>query len=53
MRWEFDADGDLVRGTGVRPFPIGKSFALRRWDGDFGDYADFAGTRVPTFGEAW
>jgi hypothetical protein len=50
---EFNDAGDLVRATGVRPFPIGKTFVPRRWGGDFGEYTDFAGTRVPSFGEAW
>jgi hypothetical protein len=53
VRWEFDASGDLIRATGVRPFPVGKTFTARRWGGDFGEYEDFAGTRVPAFGEAW
>jgi hypothetical protein len=53
VRWEFDAAGDLVRATGVRPFPIGKAFERRRWGGDFGEYTHFGDTRVPAFGEAW
>jgi uncharacterized protein DUF6544 len=53
VRWGFDVEGDLVRATGVRPFPLGKSFVPRRWGGDCGEYEDFAGTRVPSFGEAW
>jgi hypothetical protein len=53
VRWGFDAEGDLVRATGVRPFPLGKMFVPRRWGGDCGEYEDFAGTRVPSFGEAW
>ena len=53
VRWEFDELGDLVRATGVRPFPVGKTFERRRWGGNFGEYAGFAGTRVPMFGEAW
>jgi hypothetical protein len=53
VRWDFDAQGDLVRATGMRPFPVGKSFERRRWGGDFGEYTDFGGTRVPAFGEAW
>jgi hypothetical protein len=53
VRWEFDAGGDLVRATGVRPFPVGKTFELTRWGGDFGQYQDFGGTRAPAFGEAW
>jgi hypothetical protein len=53
VRWEFNDAGDLVRATGVRPFPIGKTFVPMRWGGDFGEYTDFAGTRVPSFGEAW
>ena len=53
VRWEFNAAGDLVRATGVRPFPVSKTFEHRRWGGDFGEYDDFAGTRVPSFGQAW
>jgi hypothetical protein len=53
VRWTFNETGDLVRATGVRPLPVGKSFVPRRWGGDFGEYAEFAGTRVPSAGEAW
>lgn len=53
VRWEFDASGDMVRATGTRPFPIGKTFVPRPWGGDFGDFERFAGTRIPTVGEAW
>ena len=53
VRWEFDDGGDPVRATGVRPFRVGKEFVTRRWGGDFGAYARFARTRVPSFGEAW
>ena len=53
VRWELDEAGDLARATGVRAFPVGKTFVPKPWGGDFGEYAIFAGTRVPTFGEAW
>jgi hypothetical protein len=53
VRWELDDAGGPVRATGVRPFPTGKGFVDRRWGGDFGNYRDFAGTRVPSVGEAW
>jgi hypothetical protein len=53
VRWEFNAEGDPIRASGVRPFPAGKSFVPTPWGGDFSDYRDFAGTRVPSFGEAW
>jgi hypothetical protein len=53
VRWEFDAVGDPVRATGVRPLPVGKSFVATRWGGDFREYKEFAGTRAPSFGEAW
>jgi hypothetical protein len=53
VHWGFNDAGDLARATGVRPFPVGKTFVPRRWGGDFGDYATFDGTRVPSFGEAW
>ena len=50
---EFDAGGDIVRATGTRPFAVGKSFVPTPWGGDFGDYASFDGTRIPTYGQAW
>ena len=53
VRWEFDAAGDVVRATGTRPFPVGKSFVPRPWGGDFGEFDRLAGTRIPTLGEAW
>jgi uncharacterized protein DUF6544 len=53
VRWQFDEAGDLVGATGVRPFPVGKSFVPRPWGGDFGEYERLAGTRVPTSGQAW
>lgn len=53
VRWEFNEAGDLVRATGVRPFPVGKTFVASHWGGNFDEYEDFAGTRVPAFGEAW
>jgi hypothetical protein len=53
VRWEFDDAGDFVRATGVRPFPVGKTFVPRPWGGDYAEHTDFAGTRVPSFGEAW
>jgi hypothetical protein len=53
VRWEFNHAGQLVRATGLRPFPIGKTFVPMRWGGDFGEYTDFAHTRVPSLGEAW
>ncbi len=49
----FDAAGVPVRATGVRPFLDGKTVVPRAWGGDFGEYASFAGTRVPTLTEAW
>lgn len=53
VRWELDDAGDVVRATGVRPMPVGKTFVATPWGGDFGEYRDFAGTRVPSLGEAW
>jgi hypothetical protein len=53
VRWEFDDAGDPVRATGVRPYPVGKTFVATRWGGDFGEYTNFGGTRAPSFGEAW
>jgi hypothetical protein len=48
-----DEAGDPAGARGVRPFPDGKTFVPRPWGGDFGEYASFGGTRVPTSGEAW
>lgn len=53
VRWELDEAGDPVHMTGVRPFSTGKSFVEMPWGGDFRDYRDVSGMRVPTVGEAW
>ena len=53
VQWEFDDAGDLVRVTGVRPFLDGKTIVPTPWGGEFGEYASFAGIRVPTFAEVW
>lgn len=53
VRWELDAAGDVVRVTGVRPRPVGRTFVATPWGGDFGDYRDFGGVRAPSFGQAW
>ena len=53
VQWEFDDVGDLARVTGVRPFLDGKTIVLRPWGGEFGEYASFAGIRVPAFAEVW
>jgi Family of unknown function (DUF6544) len=53
VRWEFDASGDMVRATGTRPFPVGKTFVPTPWGGDFGDFDNVSGTRIPISGEAW
>lgn len=53
VRWEFDAAGDLLRATGVRPFPIAETFVTRPWGGEFGAYEDFTGARVPARAEVW
>jgi hypothetical protein len=53
VRWEFDDTGDVLRTTGVRPRPVGKTFVPTPWGGDFGDYTSFQGTRIPASGEAW
>ena len=53
VRWEFDASGNLVRATGLRPFREGNAWKLTRWGGDFGQYEDFSGTRIPSRGEEW
>ena len=53
LRWEFDGEGDVIRATGVRPFPDGKTFVARRWGGDFREYEMFGAARIPAVGEAW
>lgn len=53
VRWEFDDAGDPVRVTGMRPFSTRKGFVEMPWGGDFREYQDFSGTRVPALGEAW
>lgn len=53
VRWDFDEVGDLVHVAGVRPLREGRAFVPRQWGGAFGEYASFAGARVPTFGEVW
>jgi hypothetical protein len=53
VRWEFDSSGDMVRASGTRPFPAGRTFVPKPWGGDFGDFGNFSGTRIPTSGEAW
>ena len=50
---EFDAAGDIIRATGTRPFPVGRTFVPTPWGGDFGHYATFNGVRIPTYGQAW
>jgi hypothetical protein len=53
VRWQFNEAGDLGGAAGMRPFPLGKTFVASPWGGDFGEYESFAGTRLPTLGEAW
>ena len=53
VRWRFDGGGDLVGATGVRPYPVEKTFVPRPWGGDFDAYERLGGLRVPTSGEAW
>jgi len=53
VRWEFDDAGDPVRMTDMRPFPAGQRFVQMPWGGDFRDYRDFSGIRIPALGEAW
>ena len=50
---DFDNAGDIVGATGMRPFPVAKTFEPRPWGGDYGEYASIDGTRIPTFAEAW
>jgi len=53
VQLDFDEAGDIVRATGVRPFPLGKTYEPRPWGGDVAEYASFDGTRIPAFAEVW
>jgi len=53
VRWELDDAGDLVRATGMRPYRSGKLFVERSWGGEFGEYEELAGIRIPGSGQAW
>jgi hypothetical protein len=41
------------KGDRRAALPSGNTFVATRWGGDFGEYADSSGTRIPTLGEAW
>jgi hypothetical protein len=53
VAWEFDSEGDLVRATGLRPFPQRKSYVPTSWGGEFQDYRTFGDVRIPAAAEAW
>ena len=51
----FNETSDIVRASALdRPSQEGKRLVERAWFGDFGDYRELAGVRVPTAAEvAW
>ena len=52
---EFDAAGDIVRASSAaRPYRQGDAWIPTPWAGDFADYRDLGGIRLPTRAEvAW
>jgi hypothetical protein len=53
VRWAFDANGDPVHVTGLRPRPVGRTFVATRWGGEFSDYTEASSARIPRHGHAW
>jgi hypothetical protein len=48
----FDEVGDIVAmSAAARPRTVGKQIVDTPWHGVFGEYREFAGTRLPTTGE--
>ncbi len=50
-RLHFDAAGDIVASSAVRPRPVGRHTAATRWGGRFAGYATLGGVRIPTRAE--
>lgn len=49
---EFDSEGDIVRASsGARPFRQGDTWLPPPWSGEFGDYRELGGMRMPTSAE--
>ncbi len=49
---EFDAAGDIVRASsGGRPLRQGDTWLPTPWSGDFGNYRELGGMRMPTSAE--
>jgi hypothetical protein len=49
---DFDASGDIVRASSpARPRQVGKTSVPTPWKGEFGEYRDLGGIRIPTHGE--
>jgi hypothetical protein len=49
---EFDALGDIVRASSdARPLRQDGAWVLTPWSGEFGDYREVGGMRIPTSGE--
>jgi hypothetical protein len=49
---EFDSEGDIVRASsGARPFRQGDTWLPTPWSGEFGDYRELGGMRMPTSAE--
>ena len=52
---EFGADGDIVRaGCAARPYRQGETWVPTPWEGEYADYRELGGIRMPTRAEvAW
>ena len=49
---EFDATGDIVRAaSGARPLRQGDAWLPTPWSGEFGDFRELGGMRMPTSAE--
>jgi hypothetical protein len=48
---ELDDAGDIVRVAGERPYREGKLWVPRPWAGEFGEYQELGGVRIPTRAE--
>jgi hypothetical protein len=50
---EFDAEGDIVRTSARRPRLDGKTWVITPWAGEFSDYKQLGGVRLPTSAVAY
>lgn len=53
VTFEFDAAGDILRASAVRRRQEGKAWVETPWGGDFSDYAEIDGVRLPTAAEVY